>query len=182
MFYRDKNTWAKRTTLFIKTNWIPLAHCVQRKWLLKFYVMHSRKDTTIEFPLLWIAKCCYGNCLWSVLYKRDRCSQEAAVNLHIGIKKYFLEYLSHFVKKKAKMMINIDLDTPSDNCSCTFKCFRAVKLYKLVCWSDCVIFGFDQDGEYLLNSQSSLRRRMRSAQKFYNLLYLVTFKLQWTWL
>ena len=45
-------------------------------------------------------------------------------------------------------MINIDLDTPSDNCS--FRCFRAVKLYKLVCWSDCVIFGFDQDGEYLL--------------------------------
>ena len=76
-------------------------------------------------------------------------------------------------------MINIDLDTPSDNCS--FQCFRAVKLYKLVCWSDCVIFGFDQDGEYLLNSQSSLRRRMRSAQKFYsifNLLYLITFKLQ----
>ena len=34
------------------------------------------------------------------------------------------------------MMINIDLDTPSDNCSCTFKCFRAVKLYKPVCWSD----------------------------------------------
>ena len=34
--------------------------------------------------------------------------------MHIGIKKYF-----HFVKKKAKMMINIDLDTPSDNFSCT---------------------------------------------------------------
>ena len=48
--------------------------------------------------------------------------------MHIGIKKYF-----HFVKKKAKMMINIDLDTPSDNFSCTFKCFRAVNLYKLVC-------------------------------------------------
>ena len=46
-------------------------------------------------------------------------------------------------------MINIDLDTPSDNCSCTFKFFRAVKLYKPVCWSDCVIVGFDQDGEYL---------------------------------
>ena len=79
------------------------------------------------------------------------------------------------------MMINIDLDTPSDNCSCTFKCFRAVKLYKPVCWSDYVIVGFDQDGEYLLNSESSLRRRMRSAQKFYsifNLLYLSTFKLQ----
>ena len=78
-------------------------------------------------------------------------------------------------------MINIDLDTPSDNCSRTFKCFRAVKLHKPVCWSDCVIVGFDQDGEYLLNSQSSLRRRMRSAQKFYsifNLLYLSTFKLQ----
>ena len=28
------------------------------------------------------------------------------------------------------MMINIDLDTLSDPCSCTFKCFRAVKLYK----------------------------------------------------
>ena len=83
--------------------------------------------------------------------------------------------------KRAKMMINIDLDTPSDNFSCTFKCFRAVKLYKPVCWSDCVIVGFDQDGEYLLNSQSSLRRRMWSAQKFYsifNLLYLSTFKLQ----
>ena len=137
--------------------------------------------STFLKTLLWIAKCCYVNCLWRVSYKRDRCSQEAAVNLHIGIKKYFLEYLSHFVKKKAKMMINIDLDTPSDNCSCTFKCFRAVKLYKPVCWSDCVIVGFDQDGEYLLNSESPLRRRMRSTQKFYsivNLLYLSTFKLQ----
>ena len=79
------------------------------------------------------------------------------------------------------MMINIDLDTPSDNCSCTFKCFRAVKLYKPVCLSDCVIVGFDHDGEYLWNSQSSLRCRMRSAQKFYcmlNLLYLSLFKLQ----
>ena len=78
-------------------------------------------------------------------------------------------------------MINIDLDTPSHNCFRTFKCFRAVKLYKPICWSDCVILGFDQDGEYLWNSQSSLRRRMRSAQKFYsmfNLLYLSTFKLQ----
>ena len=78
-------------------------------------------------------------------------------------------------------MINIDLDTPSHNCSCTFKPFRAVKLYKPVCWSDCVIIGFDQDVGYLWNSQSSLRRRMRSAQKFYimfNLLYLSTFKLQ----
>ena len=46
-----------------------------------------------------MAKCCYGNCLWRVSYKRDRCSQEASVNLHIGVKKYFLEYLSHFVKK-----------------------------------------------------------------------------------
>ena len=50
--------------------------------------------------------------------------------MHIGIKKYF-----HFVKKKAKMMINIDLDTPSDNISCIFKCFKAVNLYKLVCLS-----------------------------------------------
>ena len=132
--------------------------------------------STFLKTLLWMAKCCYGNCLWRVSYKHVRCSQEAAVNLDIGIKKNF-----HFVKKKAKMMINIDLDTPSDNCSCTFKCFRAVKLYKPVCWSDCVIVGFDQDGEYLLNSESSLRRRMRSAQKFYsifNLLYLLTFKLQ----
>ena len=46
-------------------------------------------------------------------------------------------------------MINIDLDTPSHNCFRTFKCFRAVKLYKPVCWLDCVILGFDQDGEYL---------------------------------
>ena len=79
------------------------------------------------------------------------------------------------------MMINIDLDTPSDNFSCTFKSFRAVKLHKPVCWSDSVIVGFDQDGEYLLNSESSLRRRMRSAQTFYaifNLLYLSAFKLQ----
>ena len=80
-------------------------------------------------------------------------------------------------------MINIDLDTPLDNCSCTFKCFRAFKLSKPVCWSDCVIVGFDQGGEYLLNSQSSLRRRMRSAQKLYsifNFLYLSTLKLQYT--
>ena len=75
--------------------------------------------STFLKTLLWIAKCCYVNCLWRVSYKRDRCSQEVAVNWHIGIKKYFLEYLSHFVKKKAKMMINIDLDTPSDNFSCT---------------------------------------------------------------
>ena len=27
--------------LVVKTNWIPLAHCVQRKWLLKFYVKLS---------------------------------------------------------------------------------------------------------------------------------------------
>ena len=39
-----------------------------------------------------MAKCCYGNCLWHVSYKHDRCSQKAAVNLYIGIKKYF-----HFV-------------------------------------------------------------------------------------
>ena len=71
-------------------------------------------------------------------------TRSAAVNLNIGIKKYF-----HFVKKKAKMMINIDLDTPSHNCSCTFKPFRAVKLYKPVCRSDCVIIGFDQDVGYL---------------------------------
>ena len=58
--------------------------------------------STFLKTLLWIAKCCYGNCLWRVSYKRDRCSQEAAVNLHIGIKKYFLEYLSHFVKKRPK--------------------------------------------------------------------------------
>ena len=51
--------------------------------------------------LLW-ANCCYGNCLLRVSFKRDRCSQEAAVNLHIGIKKYFLEYLSHLVKKRPK--------------------------------------------------------------------------------
>ena len=136
--------------------------------------------STFLKTLLWIAKCCYGNCLWRVSYKRDRCSQEAAVNLHIGIKKYFRNIWAISLKK-AKMMINIDLDTPSDNCSCTFKCFRAVKLYKPVCWSDYVIVGFDQDGEYLLNSESSLRRRMRSTQKFYsifNLLYLSTFKLQ----
>ena len=44
--------------------------------------------------LLWMTKCCYGNCLWRV---HDRCSQEAAVNLHTGIKKYF-----HFVKKRPK--------------------------------------------------------------------------------
>ena len=78
-------------------------------------------------------------------------------------------------------MINIDLDTPSHNCSCTFRPFRAVKLYKPVCRSDYVIIGFDQDVGYLSNSQSSLRRRMGSAQKFYsvfNLLYLSTFKLQ----
>ena len=116
-----------------------------------------------------MAKCCYEKCLWRLSYKHDRCSQEAAVNMHIGIKKYF-----HFVKKKAKMMINIDLDTPSDNCSCTFKCFRAVKLYKPVCWSDCVIVGFDQDGEYLWNSQSSLRRRIRSAH-VYDVIQLVSW-------
>ena len=33
----------------VKTNWIPLAHSVQRNWLLKFYVKLSRKDTTNEF-------------------------------------------------------------------------------------------------------------------------------------
>ena len=58
--------------------------------------------STFLKTLLWIAKCCYGNCLWRVSYKRGRCSQEAAVNLHIGIKKYFLEYLSHLVKKRPK--------------------------------------------------------------------------------
>ena len=51
-------------------------------------------------------------------------------------------------------MINIDLDTPSDNCSCTFKCFRAVKLYKPV----------------------------QKFYSLFNLLYLSTFKLQETWL
>ena len=44
--------------------------------------------------LLWMTKCCYGNCLWRV---HDSCSQEAAVNLHTGIKKHF-----HFVKKRPK--------------------------------------------------------------------------------
>ena len=37
--------------LVVKTNWIPLAHCVQRKWLLKFYVKLLRKDTTDEFHI-----------------------------------------------------------------------------------------------------------------------------------
>ena len=141
-----------------------------------FKIGYNNWVSTFLKTLLWMAKCCCGNCLWRVSYKHDRCSREAALNLHIGTKKYF-----RFVKKKAKMMINIDLDTPSDNCSCTFKCFRAVKLYKPVCWSDCVIVGFDQDVGYSWNPQSSLRRRMRSAQKFYsmfNLLYLSTFKLQ----
>ena len=45
-------------------------------------------------------------------------------------------------------MVNIDLDTPSHNCSCTFKPFRAVKLYKLVCWSDCVIVGIKTSDIY----------------------------------
>ena len=34
---------------------------------------------------------------WRVPYNHNRCSQEAAVNLHTGIKKYF-----HFVKKRLK--------------------------------------------------------------------------------
>ena len=51
--------------------------------------------STFLKTLIWMAKCCYGNCLWRVSHKHDRCSQEAAVNLHTGIKKYF-----HFVKKK----------------------------------------------------------------------------------
>ena len=138
--------------------------------------------STFLKTLLWIAKCCYGNCLWRVSYKRDRCSQEAAVNLHIGIKKYFLEYLSHFVKKEPKWWL---ISTLILHQIIFPVCFRAVQLYKPVCWSDCVVVGFDQDGEYLLNSQSSLRRRMRRAQKFnsiFNLLYLSTFKLHYTWL
>ena len=32
--------------LVVQKNWIPLAHCVQRKWLSKVYVKLSRKDTT----------------------------------------------------------------------------------------------------------------------------------------
>ena len=165
MFYRDKNTWAQKNN-FIYQNRLDSDGALCSKKMALEIIRNAFKKwyncwvSTFLKTLLWIAKCCYGNCLWRVSYKRGRCSQEAAVNLHIGIKKYFLEYLSHFVKKKAKMMINIDLDTPSDNCSCTFKCFRAVKLYKPLCWSDCVIVGFDQDGEYLLNSQSSLRRRL----------------------
>ena len=58
--------------------------------------------STFLKTLLWKAKCCYGNCLWRVLYIHDRCSQEAAFNLHMGIKTYFPEYLSHFVKKRPK--------------------------------------------------------------------------------
>ena len=53
--------------------------------------------STFLKTLLWMAKCCYGNCLWRVPYHHNRCSQEAAVNLHTGIKKYF-----HFVKKRPK--------------------------------------------------------------------------------
>ena len=53
--------------------------------------------STFLKTVLWMAKCCYGNCLWRVSYKYDRCRQEAAVNLHIGIKKYF-----HYVKKRPK--------------------------------------------------------------------------------
>ena len=33
--------------LVVKTNWIPIAHCVQRNWLLKFYVKLSRNVVTI---------------------------------------------------------------------------------------------------------------------------------------
>ena len=80
----------------------------------------------------------------------------------------------------AQMMNYIDLDTPSDNRCGTFKYFRAGTLYKPVCRSDRLIVGFNQDGDTLWNLQSSLRRRMRSAQKFYsmfNLLYLSTLKL-----
>ena len=53
--------------------------------------------STFLKTLLWMAKCCYGNCLWRVPYHHNRRSQEAAVNLHTGIKKYF-----HFVKKRPK--------------------------------------------------------------------------------
>ena len=37
--------------LVVKTNGIPLAHCVQRKWFLKIYVNLSRKDATDEFEI-----------------------------------------------------------------------------------------------------------------------------------
>ena len=37
--------------LVVKTNGIPLAHFVQRKWFLKFYVNLSRKDATDEFQI-----------------------------------------------------------------------------------------------------------------------------------
>ena len=40
-YAQDKNTCAKWTTYLSKKRWIPLAHCVQRKWLLKFYVKLS---------------------------------------------------------------------------------------------------------------------------------------------
>ena len=62
----------------------------------------NNRVSTFLKTLLWMAKCCYGKCLWRVLYMHDRCSQEAAVNLHMGIKTYFPEYLSHFVKKRPK--------------------------------------------------------------------------------
>ena len=54
-----------------------------------------------------------------------------------------------FREKMAKMMNYIDLDTQSDNRCGTFKNFRAVTLQKLVCRSDRLIVGFNQDGEYL---------------------------------
>ena len=44
-------TLGEVNNLVVKTNWIPLAHCVQRNWLLKFYVKLSRKDTTDEFHI-----------------------------------------------------------------------------------------------------------------------------------
>ena len=63
--------------------------------------------STFLKTLLWIAKCCYGNCLWRVSYKRGRCSQEAAVNLHIGIKNVWP--LSHFSMPRFYAFENVPL-------------------------------------------------------------------------
>ena len=44
-------TLARNEQLSCQNKLNPLVHCVQRKWLLKFYVQLSRKDTADEFHI-----------------------------------------------------------------------------------------------------------------------------------
>ena len=72
--------------LVVKTNWIPLEYCVQRKWLLKFYVKLSKMIQQMSFKfigtLLWMANYML---LLRKLFLTCIITRTHEANLHIGI-------------------------------------------------------------------------------------------------